>query len=83
MDFKPHYSVDEMASLAAWYEKHRGDLPATLQTAAAVQYTNLPATVRTLLEIYDLHAADPAFAGQIYHLWQIKDALVAQGFPED
>ena len=78
MEFKKHFSDDELKQLVGWFEEHMERLPDSLQLDRATFIKDLKHTVKLYFDVVKLHKDNPTYSGQIYLLYQIKACLEAQ-----
>ena len=75
MEYKKLYSEAEVQGLKEWFEQRLDTLPASLQLDAATFIPDLHRAVKQLLEIAMLQRGTPAFSGQIFQLFKIREKL--------
>lgn len=81
MEYKRHFTDEETDELIAWMEKNMEQLPESLQYNQATFIPDLKKTASDYIDLVRQHRNDPAFNGQIYHLFVMRDLLIAQGLP--
>ena len=81
MEYKRNFTDEETDDLIAWMEKNMEQLPESLQYNQATSIPDLKKTVSDYIDLVRQHRNDPAFNGQIYHLFVMRDLLIAQGLP--
>lgn len=79
MEFKKKYSKEELEELCAWFASRMDKLPADMHLDKAIYVKDFPTTVRHYLEIVRLHGDNPTYSGQVYHLFLMRDNLLAAG----
>lgn len=80
--FKKNYTKEDIAEIADWFRRHRAELPATLQLNAATFYKDLPDTVKTYFEVYEMFGDVPTFSGQYHQLYLIRKKLEEDGIKD-
>lgn len=80
--FKPQYTQADIDEIKAWYERHADQLPTEFVLNDSTRYLNLPSTLKTYFEIWDIHHDNPTFSGQIYQLFLIREKLIADGLTD-
>lgn len=78
MEYKKHFSGEELNSLIAWFEAHKDRFPASLQVDKATFIPDLPHTVRLYYDIVNEHKDNPTYAAQIFLLFKIQKILQEQ-----
>lgn len=79
--YKPGYKKEEVKELVAWFEERMDRLPASIQLNAATKTSNLPRTVKALVELLKVRGGVPSvtFSGYVAHLELIRLRLKEQG----
>ena len=76
MEYKKHFTQEELAALLAWFDKRMDELPPSLCVDHGSTYIK---DLKSLVDLYgDIikdHQDNPTYSGQIYLLYKIKDAL--------
>lgn len=78
MEYKKHYTEEELQKLSKWFEQHTDKLPASLRVDKATYVPDLKRTVRFYFDIAKEHKDNPTYAAQIFLLFKIKDVLEKQ-----
>ncbi len=78
-EFNPNYTTEERDAQVAWFDQHIDQLPQEMQINAATRTSNLPNTVRALLNTIRANQPAVTFAGYFETLLQIRDRLEEQG----
>lgn len=78
MQFKKTYTAEEVDEVIRWFEDHMDSLPETVQLDVATRITDFPRTVRLYFDIARLHHDNPTYAGQVLHLFRMREAVEAQ-----
>lgn len=78
MEYKKHYSEEEINDVRTWFETHKDHLPDTLQMDKATFIKNLNHTVSLYLDIAEKHKDNETYAAQIHHLFMMRDAIREQ-----
>lgn len=82
MEYKRTFTDEEIDDLIAWVEKNLEQMPQSLQLNQATFIPDLKSTAAKYIDLVRQHRDDPAFNGQVYHLFIMRDLLIAQGMPE-
>lgn len=77
MEYKKLYSQEEIDELIAWFEAHKEDLPKSLDVDKATHMADFRSTVKNYMDIARLHRENATYSGQIYFLFQMRDAVKA------
>jgi len=78
MEYKKHYTDEELAPLTQWFKEHWDSLPQDLRLNASTYFPDLRKTVAYYLDIVEMHRNNTTYAPQIFHLFCIKDLLTTQ-----
>lgn len=71
-----------MKEIKEWFDRHESEIPATLQLDRATFYTDLPKAIDAYWNVYKIHGDKPAFNGQLYQLFLIREALEEKGIKD-
>lgn len=77
MDYKKHYTNEELDELISWFDSHKEHLPKSLQMDKATYIKDLDKTLKLYLEIEKRHKDNDTYGGQIYHMFMMRDAIRA------
>lgn len=83
MDFKKQYIHEEIEEVIAWFEKHKNDIPQTLDLDKATHIPDFPSTLHCYIEIAQTHFNNPTYSGQIYTLFRMREAMQQMGCGTD
>lgn len=75
MDYKKHYTVEELNDIISWFSIHKDHLPQSLQLDKATYIMDLKNTMVHFLDIIKKHKDNPTYAAQIYILFLIREAV--------
>lgn len=78
MEYKKHFTDDELKALVEWFKQRMDRLPASLQLDKATLIKDLKHTVTLYFDVVHLHKDNPTYSGQIYLLFKIKACLEEQ-----
>ena len=82
-EFKKYYTDEDLLEIKAWYDRHKADIPETLQLNAATFYKDLRGTVESYFMVYETHGLNPALSGHYYQLYLIRNKLREMGLVND
>ena len=82
MEYKRKFTDEEIDDLLAWMKKNLKQMPKSLQFNEATFIPDLKKTVENYLDLVRQHRDDPAFNGQVYQFFVMRDLLIEQGLPE-
>lgn len=82
MKYKRKYTDEEINGLIAWMEKNMEKLPESLQFNQATFIPDLKKTVTNYIDLVKQHKNDPAFNGQVYQFFVMRELLIKQGLPK-
>lgn len=82
MEYKRKYTDEEIGDLIAWMEKNLERLPESLQYNQATFIPDLKKTVTNYIDLVRQHKDDPAFNGQVFQFFVMRELLIEQGLPE-
>ncbi len=77
MEYKKLYSQEEIDEITAWFESHKDQLPESLDVDKATHMSNFRQTVSSYIDIARLHRENATYSGQIYFLFQMREAVKA------
>ncbi len=77
MEYKKLYSQEEIDEIIAWFEAHEDQLPQSLDVDKATHMPDFRNTVKNYMDIARLHRENATYSGQIYFLFQMRDAVKA------
>lgn len=80
--YKTEYKEEEMQELFEWFEKHKEQLPKTLQIDDATSTSDLPRTVNSFIRLLKGLKLTPSNAGYVAHLMLIRQRLREEGIGE-
>ncbi len=75
MEFKKHYTDEEINEVIQWFKEHSDNLPASLDMDKATHIPDFPSTVKLYYDIALAHKDNPTYAAQIHHLFKMRDAI--------
>jgi len=78
MEYKKHYTDNELRELTVWYEQNMERLPSSLRVDKATYVPDLGRTVRFYFDIMREHKDNPTYAAQIFLLFKIRKVLEEQ-----
>ena len=79
MEFKSHYTKEEIEEAEAWLQERWDKLPSDFQLDEATKITDLKRTLENLIHIAKELHHNPTYTGQIILLFKIKDKLQEDG----
>lgn len=79
VEYKKHYSDEEINEVITWFQERMDRLPQSLDMGKGTMLPDLKRTVRLYFDIAELHKDNPTYAAQIHHLFKIRDALLQPG----
>lgn len=82
MKYKRKFTDEEIQDLIEWMERNLENLPQSLQFNKATFIPDLKDTVVKYIDLVHQHKDDPAFNGQIFQLFVMRDLLIKQGLKE-
>ncbi len=77
MEYKKLYSQEEIDEITVWFESHKDQLPESLDVDKATHMSNFRQTVSSYIDIARLHRENATYSGQIYFLFQMREAVKA------
>lgn len=81
MEYKKHYSSEELSEVMDWFKKHYDQLPESIQVDKATYIKDLKHTVKLYYDIVEKHHENPTYAAQIRHIFLMRDAVL-RDYPE-
>lgn len=78
MEYKKHYTDDELNEVVGWFKSHFDELPASLYIDKATYVKDLKHTVTLYYDIVNKLKDNPTYAAQIRHLFLMRDAVLKQ-----
>ncbi len=75
MEFKKHYTDEELNEVKTWFQTHFDHLPTSLQMDKATFIKDLKQTVSLYYDILDKHKDNPTYAAQIHHIFMMRNAV--------
>lgn len=78
--FKKTYAPEEIQNLLQWFKERFDRLPPSLSMGKRGNIPDLRRTVTLYLEFVAARHENPTYAGQVLHLFEIRDCLKAEGF---
>ncbi len=75
MEFKKHYTDEEINEVISWFKENYDALPPSLHVDKATYISDFPATVKLYYDIALAHKDNPTYAAQIRHLFKMRDAV--------
>ena len=79
MEFKSHYTKEEIEEAEAWLQERWDKLPSDFKLDEATKITDLKRTLENLIHIAKELHHNPTYTGQIFLLFKIKDKLQEDG----
>lgn len=76
MQYKKHFTSDELKELLEWFDSNQDKLPETLNLDKATHIKDFKRTLKLYYDIAREHIDNPTYSGQIYHLFQMKEAVL-------
>ena len=81
MEYKKHYTPEELSEVVEWFKKHFDQLPESLHLDKATYIKDLKHTVTLYYDILAKHHENPTNAAQIRHIFLMRDAVL-RDYPE-
>lgn len=78
MDYKNSFTQGEIDELLEWFKAHEDQLPESMQVAPGFFISELKKTVHYYYDLVQTHWQNPIYSGQVYHLFKIRDILMAE-----
>lgn len=75
MEYKKHYTTEELNEVKEWFKKHMEHLPKEIMMDKATHIKDLKHTVSLYYDILDKHKDNPTYAAQIHHIFMMRDAV--------
>ena len=76
MEYKKHYTDEELNEVVGWFKSHFDELPASLYIDKATYVKDLKHTVTLYYDIVNKLKDNPTYAAQIRHLFLMRDAVL-------
>ncbi|CDA44044.1 MAG: DUF6965 family protein [Bacteroidales bacterium] len=76
MEYKKHYTDEELAEVVNWFKEHFDELPQSIHIDKATYIADLKHTVTLYYDIVAKHKDNPTYAAQIHHIYQMRDAVL-------
>lgn len=76
MEYKKHFTTEELKEVIEWFDANREKLPESLNLDNATHIKNFKHTLELYYDIAREHNDNPTYSGQIYHLFQMKEAVL-------
>ena len=80
--FKTKYTQADIDEIKIWFDRHADQLPTEFVLNESTRYLNLPTSIKSFFEIWNIHHDNPTFSGQIYQLFLIRQKLIADGMTD-
>lgn len=80
--FKTKYTQADIDEIKTWFDRHADQLPTEFVLNESTRYLNLPTSIKSFFEIWNIHHDNPTFSGQIYQLFLIRQKLIADGMTD-
>lgn len=74
MEYKKHYTDEELNAVKEWFNSHWELLPDSVQSEPGIFIKNLRHTVTLYYDIMDQHKDNPTYSAQILQVFKMKDA---------
>lgn len=78
MEYKKHYTDEELNEVVGWFKSHFDELPTSLYIDKATYVKDLKHTVTLYYDIVNKLKDNPTYAAQIRHLFLMRDAVLEQ-----
>ncbi len=75
MEYKKHYTDEEINETVEWFKSHMDELPDSLQLDKATFIPDLRKTVPLYFDIAAEHKDNATYAAQIRHLFLMREAV--------
>lgn len=76
MDFKKQFSRKELDEVETWFKERMDKMPESLELSKSTKIADFKKTLDFYLELSHLHAENPTYSGQIYHLFLMRDKII-------
>ncbi len=76
MQYKKHFTTEELNEILEWFDTNRNKLPNSLKLDNATYIKDFKRTLQLYYDIAREHRDNPTYSGQIYHLFQMKEAVL-------
>ena len=77
MEFKSKYTKEEIEELAKWFDTH--EYEDEVEFGKGQKTTNLKENISKMIVMARAQHENSCIAGQIWNIFNIKDALISQG----
>ncbi len=82
--YKSSFTKQEREECFAWFERHFDELPQTMKSIRSIRVTNLPATVRRMINVLRKRMNEGhTFNGEFSLLLLIRQHLIEEGAVAD
>ena len=78
MEYKKHFTDQEIEEVCNWFKAHFDQLTETLQLDKATCIRNFKQTVELYFDICRQHKDNPTYSGQIFQFFKMKEYAEAQ-----
>lgn len=75
MEYKKHFTDEELRELLDWFEKNKDILPESLYLDKATFIKDFKHTLRLYYDIVHEHKDNPTYSGQIYQLFKARKVI--------
>ena len=75
MEYKKHYSDEELDEVVSWFKAHLDELPNSIYIDKATYVKDLKHTVTLYFNIVAKLKDNPTYAAQIRHLFLMREAV--------
>ncbi len=75
MEYKKHYTDEEINDTIEWFKSHMDELPTSLQLDKATFIADLRKTVPLYFDIATKHKDNPTYSAQLRHLFLMREAV--------
>ena len=73
MEYKKHFTDEELDGVLQWFETHWDDLPVSASLDKATVIKDFKHTVRLYFDIVNEHRNNPTNSGQIFQIFKMRD----------
>lgn len=78
MEYKKHYTDEELEELMTWFKTHMDELPESIYIDKATFVKDLKHTVELYFDIVNKLKDNPTYAAQIRHLFLMREAVLRE-----
>lgn len=78
MEYKKHYTDEELNEVVDWFKTHMNELPESIYMDKATYIKDLKHTVTLYFDIVKQLKDNPTYAAQIRHLFLMRDAVLKE-----